>query len=68
MWTTKRQELTLDKKLYRKSDVIKGRIDFECVEEKVTDLEDIEKWDRNPATYKVYGFSKRLLSRQPRAT
>ena len=29
-WMTKRQELTLDKKTYRKGDVIKGRIDFEC--------------------------------------
>jgi hypothetical protein len=33
IWTTKRQKLTLDKKTYRKGDVIKGRIDFECLDE-----------------------------------
>jgi hypothetical protein len=32
IWTTKRQELTLDKNAYGKGDVIKGRIVFECVE------------------------------------
>ncbi len=32
-WTTKRQKLTLDKKVYRKGDLIKGKIDFECAEE-----------------------------------
>jgi hypothetical protein len=31
-WTTKKQELTLDKGVYRKGDVIKGRIVFECLE------------------------------------
>jgi hypothetical protein len=32
-WTTTRQNLTLDKKVYRKGDVIKGKIEFECAEE-----------------------------------
>lgn len=32
-WTTTRQKLTLDKKVYRKGDLIKGKIDFECAEE-----------------------------------
>ncbi len=31
-WTTTRQKLTLDKKVYRKGDLIKGKIDFECSE------------------------------------
>jgi len=31
-WTTKKQELTLDKRVYRKGDVIKGRIVFECMQ------------------------------------
>ncbi|MFH1115943.1 MAG: hypothetical protein V1792_18685 [Pseudomonadota bacterium] len=29
-WTTTQQKLTLDRKTYRKGDVIKGRIDFAC--------------------------------------
>lgn len=32
-WITKKQALTLDNKVFRKGDVIKGRIVFECVEE-----------------------------------
>ncbi len=32
-WTTTRQKLTLDKKVYRKGDLIKGKIEFECAEE-----------------------------------
>jgi hypothetical protein len=37
-WTTTKQELTLDKKVYRQGDVIKGRIVFECVEEATNPL------------------------------
>ncbi len=33
IWTTTRQELTLDKKTYNRGCVIKGRIDLECVQE-----------------------------------
>jgi hypothetical protein len=43
IWTTKRQELTLDDQAYRIGDVIKGRIDFECVEE-ATNPEYVAKW------------------------
>ncbi|MBI5570114.1 MAG: hypothetical protein HY914_09225 [Desulfomonile tiedjei] len=60
VWTTKRQKLTLDKKSYRKGDVIKGRIDFECVEE-VTDPEEVEKYGRLPTTIKVHGVFKTIV-------
>jgi hypothetical protein len=60
IWTTKRQKLTLDKKVYRKGDVIKGRIDFECVEEK-TNPEYIKQYGRDPSTIKVYGVFKTIL-------
>lgn len=60
IWTTKRQELTLEKKVYRKGDVIKGKIAFECVEEP-TNPKYIEKWSRNPTTIKVYGVFKTVL-------
>jgi hypothetical protein len=59
-WTTKQQKLTLDKKTYRKGDVIKGKIDFECVEEP-TNLEYIEKWGRNPKTIRVQGVFKTIV-------
>lgn len=61
IWKTKRQMLTLDKKVYRKGDVIKGIIDFECVGEGVTDLKSIEKSDKHPTTIKVYGVFKTIL-------
>jgi len=61
MWTTKRQKLTLDKKAYRKGDVIKGRIDFECVEEEITDLKGVAKSDRNPTTIMVNGVFKTVI-------
>lgn len=32
IWTTKRQKLALNRKVYRKGDVIEGTIAFECVE------------------------------------
>ncbi len=35
-WTTKKQELTLDRRVYHKGDTVKGRIVFECAED-VTD-------------------------------
>ncbi len=58
--TTKRQELTLDKKVYQKGDVIKGKIDFEWVEE-VTDPEYVEKYGRNPITITIKGVFKTIL-------
>jgi hypothetical protein len=60
IWTTTRQELTLDKKIYRKGDVIKGKIELECVEEP-TNPEYIEKWGKNPKTIKVYGVFKTIV-------
>jgi hypothetical protein len=57
---TKRQKLTLDKEAYRKGDVIKGRIDFECVEEP-TNPGYIEQWGRNKTTIKVYGVFKTIV-------
>jgi len=60
IWTTKQQKLTLDKKTYRKGDVIKGKIYFECVEEP-TNPKYIEKWGRNPKTIKVHGVFKTIV-------
>jgi hypothetical protein len=37
-WTTKKQVLTLDKRIYHKGDVIKGRIAFECAEDETDPL------------------------------
>ncbi|MBI4963248.1 MAG: hypothetical protein HY913_08225 [Desulfomonile tiedjei] len=57
-WTTTRQKLTLDKKAYRKGDVIKGRIDFECVMQLINP-NDIKKWSRDPtAVIKLFGVFK----------
>jgi hypothetical protein len=61
IWTTKRQRLTLDKTVYRKGDVIKGRIDFECVEEEIADLNGVKKWRTNPGTIKVKGIFKTVV-------
>ncbi|MBI5568597.1 MAG: hypothetical protein HY914_01495 [Desulfomonile tiedjei] len=60
IWTTKRQKLTLDKKEYRKGDVIKGRIDFECVQE-ITDPEYVEEHGRGLTTIKVNGVFKTIV-------
>ncbi|MFH1115293.1 MAG: hypothetical protein V1792_15390 [Pseudomonadota bacterium] len=54
MWTTIRQALILDKKTYRNGDVIKGRIDFECVED-VTERKSIEKYGRLPTIIRIFG-------------
>jgi hypothetical protein len=59
-WTSKRQELILDKKMYRRGDVIKGRIDFECVEEP-TNPKYIEKYGGHSTNIKVYGVFKTIL-------
>jgi hypothetical protein len=60
IWTTKGQKLTLDKKTYRKGDVIKGRIDFECVQEP-TNPEYIDHWGKDPRIIKVYGVFKTIV-------
>jgi hypothetical protein len=59
-WTTTKQELTLDKQVYRRGDVIKGKIDFECIQEnKHPRL--IEKYGRNPRTITLKGVFKTIL-------
>lgn len=60
LWTTKRQELTMDRKMYRKGDLIKGRIDFECLQEP-TSPKYIEKWGRDARTIKVQGVFKTIV-------
>jgi hypothetical protein len=57
IWTTKRQKLILDKKAYRKGDVVKGRIDFECLDE----LTNPNHSDRPPRTIIVYGVFKAIV-------
>jgi hypothetical protein len=59
IWTTTRQKLTLDKKGYEKGDMIKGRIDFECVSEFKPEL--AEKFGRSASTIKVSGVFKSIL-------
>ncbi len=60
IWTTKRQKLALDNKTYRKGDLIKGRIDFECLE-KQTDPMVVEKYGRRPRTITVDGVFKTIV-------
>ncbi|MFZ5868362.1 MAG: hypothetical protein ACOYXY_20930 [Thermodesulfobacteriota bacterium] len=60
IWTTNRQKLTLDKQVFRKGDVIKGRIDFECLQE-ATHPKFLEKWGKWPKTIKVYGVFKTIV-------
>jgi hypothetical protein len=56
-WTTKKQELTLDKQVYRKGDVIKGRIVFECAEEVNNPLPS----NKFPKIIKIEGVFKTIL-------
>ncbi len=56
-WTTREQELTLDRQVYHKGDVIKGRIVFECVQE-VTNPPYIARY---PKIIKVEGVFKTIL-------
>ncbi|MEW6141397.1 MAG: hypothetical protein AB1733_24505 [Thermodesulfobacteriota bacterium] len=59
--TTTRQKLTLDKRSYRKGDVIKGRIDFECLYHLI-DPKDIKLWREDPTTtVKVFGVFKTIV-------
>ncbi len=56
-WTTKRQKLTLDKKTYRKGDVIEGKIDFEVVEELIN-----PKYpNSSPRHIEVFGVFKTIV-------
>jgi hypothetical protein len=58
-WTTTRQKLTLDKKVYAKGDMIKGRIDFECLSE--LNPKYAQQFGRDPRTVKVFGVFKTIL-------
>jgi hypothetical protein len=60
LWRDSSQKLTLDKKVYPKGDVIKGRIEFECLEEP-TNPKYIEGWGRHLTTIKVYGVFKAIV-------
>jgi hypothetical protein len=60
MWTTQKQGFILDKQVYHKGAVIKGRIDFECVEEPGTP-EYIEKYGKHSKTIAVNGVVKTIV-------
>lgn len=60
IWTTKHQKLTLDKEVYHTGDLIKGKIEFECIEEP-THPKYIEKSGRHLSTIKVYGVFKAIV-------
>jgi hypothetical protein len=57
IWTTKRQKLTLDKKVYRKGVVIKGRIDIDVSDE----LLNPKYPDRPPRPITLYGVFKAIV-------
>lgn len=59
-WTTTRQKLILNEKVYRPGDVMKGRIDFECVQE-IIDPTLMKHYDGNPSTVKLYGVFKTVV-------
>lgn len=63
IWTTKQQDLTLDKQVYRKGGVIKGRIDFESLgEDTVPPLAArARRYGRNAYTVTVKGVFKTIL-------
>ncbi len=60
VWRTTRQALILDRKVYRKGDVIKGRIDFECVEE-YTDPKYLMEYGNKPISIHVKGVFKTIV-------
>jgi hypothetical protein len=63
-YTTTRQMLILDKKVYKKGDVIKGKIDFECVSKHIDPI-NIEilkkKGEKLSRTIKVFGVFKTMV-------
>ncbi|MFH1114566.1 MAG: hypothetical protein V1792_11645 [Pseudomonadota bacterium] len=60
IWTTKQQKLTLDRKEYHRGDVIKGKIEFECIE-KPRDPEYLKEKLWYEKNIKVYGVFKTIL-------
>jgi hypothetical protein len=59
-WTTKDQDLTLDKKVYRKGDVIKGRIYFACAEGH-NDPKRAEAYSKKPSITRITGVFKTVV-------
>jgi hypothetical protein len=57
IWTTKKQKLILDKKTYRKGERIKGKIEFECLQE----VTNPKYGGRFPQSIKIEGVFKPLL-------
>jgi hypothetical protein len=57
IWTTTKQRLVLEKKNYKKGDVIKGRIEFECVQEATNP----KYGGRNPRKIRIEGPFKPTL-------
>ncbi|HAR41996.1 MAG TPA: hypothetical protein DCS07_05095 [Bdellovibrionales bacterium] len=57
VWTTTKQRLVLNKKQYAKGDFIRGRIDFECVEE----MKDARNGKKNIRTIRIEGRFKPTL-------
>jgi hypothetical protein len=60
IWATQKQDLTLDRQVCRKGDVIKGRIHFECVQEP-GNPEYIEKYGKHSTTIAVNGVFKTIV-------
>lgn len=56
-WATKRQRLILDKESYRKGDVIKGRIDLECLDVDIRGTWEYSE-ENVPLPVRIFGFFK----------
>lgn len=59
-WPTKHQELTLNHKVYRKGDTIKGKFAFESTME-TTDQALVKYFERSQTTIKIYGVFETIL-------
>jgi hypothetical protein len=57
IWTTKKQDLILNKKNYKKGDTIKGKIEFECLQE----VTNSKSGERYPQSISIEGFIKPAL-------
>jgi hypothetical protein len=56
-WTTKKQKLILDKKNYKKGDIIKGKLEFECVQQ----VTNPEYKGTSPHNIKIEGVFKAVV-------
>jgi hypothetical protein len=57
IWTTTKQRLILNKKEFKKGEVIKGRVEFECVQE----VSNPKYGGRNPQKIRIEGTLKPIL-------